>query len=487
MKHLNQIILIFALTATVNAFARKPTKVFFNTDVLVCPDGVKDLVRAEATVLNRGPLNLLPSGNQSSEIFISILSKLSELSPKRAEFLAAIFKEEAPFVEYKSQIEIQRKTEVSTLFVPAGCEVKPLALTTVTREYRQPSLRILVDGDLFDRLSELDKAIAWLSMGLDAEQAVFRLNRVHESFDEDFEFDQVQSRDFLRCWFQQTCRPSSIPNFHKTVEQFHLSYYEQGGILVPAKVSVPEDHPLTLKFDSQGRILLTNKVLETILLGDLGNYFTSHVTAGGKEFSVDQSAIEVSDPVIFDYEADIFCAPIKGVRGAFFGIDQKWEYSEGRLTYPHDYPLCYNGRGEILQGYLNISGPMTIELNGQPLVLEDPYVQGGEYRGNTVVFYRPGVIKWLFRVSGFQPIGQQLIRISGDVKYSASGKVECADIFQDARFLDTSGRIVTVRKDEHRVRTLCFNDAGQVKEEIPWSMVGMRQSKDFHHSKYLRN
>jgi hypothetical protein len=483
----NMILLIFLITvmASVQVFARKPKKVFFNTDVLVCTDGVKDLVRAEASVLNRNPLDLLPPEDSAGEILATVLSGLSEFAPKRAQFLAAVLKENSSFVEYKSQVEIQRKTEVSTLFVPAGCEVKPLALTTVTREYPHPILRILVNKDLFDQLSNVDKVLAWLSMGFDGEQGVFRLNRVHESLDEDFEFDQVQSRDFLRCWFLQSCRPNTVGGFHQLVDRFHLSYYEQNGILVPARAAIPEDTPVFTQFDSQGRILVARTVIETISLAELGHFFTSAVTFAGKEYSIDQFSAEQSGPIVFDFEQDLFCAPIEGIQGPFLGTIQKWSYSDGRLTHPHSYPLCYNGNGEFLQGYLNLSAPLTFQINGQSLVMKDSEAQYHEYSGNTVIYYRPGVIKWLFRVEGYQPIGQQIVRVRGDVKYWPSGKVECAEIYQDARFLDTSGRTVTFRKEEYNTRMLCFNEAGLVNKEISWSMQGWEQAKGFYHKKYI--
>lgn len=444
-------LLFFSLSKT---YAIREYKLNFNTDIMVCKDGVFSLTFIEQRNLYPdSKLDFLsPSSDQN--FYHHNLSKLYDVSPQRTHFIIDLIDKKVPNISYKNQIKLARVSPQSALIIPAGCQVEPLSLTQIT--FAPHTFITYINNDFLQKMDPTNQFLSLMELSLNIEQAIHSLSLTYADpiLVPDISFDLVISREFLRCWYSSLCRPKdpTLPQAHQIFKKYNLSFIEQAGFLIPSS-KASSTHP-------NGIVAYIDATF--IVFPPLASYFRSLIQI--RNNTLDLSGYinlkeGMTKTIIFSHNGNIHCLPIDDSITTFIGSFNKLKYPfVSSPYYKGDNPVCLNRNGQVTQGFIPFSSLIEIPFS-------NTFVQGvlsswDDYNvrdfGSFIRMYDNGEPQLLYFFKGKGLIQNKTRSLFGPLKLRVDGSIECARIAEPVNLQTNTMQIH--HHDPNTKNLLCFDD-----------------------------
>lgn len=438
-------------------------KVSFNVDVVVCGDTVSSLTLAEQKIIYPGKNLDLLYQKRDSNFYNKNLETFYTLSPERGRFAIDLLAKKISNISYQNNVKLARVSPASALVIPQGCQVEPLSLTQLG--IPPETFVTYINNDLLQKMSLTDQFLSLMELSLNIEQALASLQNVFfdSLYYSEINFDLVVSREFLRCWYSSTCRPSSLSlaQSHQLFTKYKFSFLEQAGFLIPTsrKITI---HP-------QGLAAFTDRTFR--LFTPLNSYFHSHVKIGPTtfDFSSYTRTNQHIEGIVFDNSGNIQCLPLdkyllpQGVPGIF--NNQKYQFHASPIA-ERDFPLCFNRAGQIMQGFITFKTLQEIPfrnafVNGSLTSWDDYNI---DYFGVFIRTYLNGAPNLLFKFKGVGLIQNKKLALQGPLKLRPDGSIQCALIAEPVKLQTDKMQIYNYTPQEKNI--LCFNEKQQVNKIV---------------------
>lgn len=424
-----------------------------NQEIFKCGDVIEFPLRKEAEEqfykFNKLDLNSLDGPE-------SLITSLAEVSPSRAsvlQFLSSVSKR----VKFVSGSELRRSSPSAVLVQPSDCSVEVLSELSFT----QNEGSVLIQKDYFDKLSAVDKLYFWLQLTADYIQAMHVL-----SFQEE-DFNLLSGKEFAACWFSSDCRPKSVSDMHKLVQDRDLGllYYEQDHHFIPQNDLV--------SFHENGFLQTFQKHYKlSVIDPELREFFHPFVKVEGQKLSVDSQKTFSRPKSIFLADGTIGCAyPTEGqgpdrklapLKFNVFSEDSEWISSP---IFQFDFPLCWSSDKKIIQGfYLDRSKEgLHLQFSGHDLVIDKTYSYSlDKLRGSGFYFYPDGALKWMTNAKGKVALGNEDYNVRGISVFYPDGKLRCAQFSESVSFTSDDGPDYHCHISGNQTCSLaCFDEQGE--------------------------
>lgn len=270
-------LLILLITCS-QSFAAKLVDLKFNEDAFICGDSVTTLYKTEMPmrVYLESKGDISPMDTNLNQALTKYIIDLSQMSPMRAAFLREISSNQNSNVLFKKGIKIVRVSPPSNIVSPAHCMIDILADVTITKT----DYKVIINEDLYQRLAVDDQVYFWSLLALNIEQAIFKFIAANY-VPYEVEFNQLQGREFLACWYSSTCRPTDVASFHQLAlkKDYALFFLEQSGI------AIPKDDNYFKMNEESGLISRTVKIAKSDNYS-LSKAFTSRFNFNGSSYNL---------------------------------------------------------------------------------------------------------------------------------------------------------------------------------------------------------
>ncbi|MBY0415469.1 MAG: hypothetical protein K2Q18_14955 [Bdellovibrionales bacterium] len=421
----------------------------FNHDVFHCGQNVKFVFELEknAGVYQIDADSFEYDNSNFEEAAKSVAEELGKVSPIRAEFFKELANPLNTNFQYRNKIQIVRSSPASNIITPEGCNVEPLSVVVISQNV---DYTVTINKSLFDLLSVESKIYYFLTLSLDLQQ-VFIPNLYKFELDT-FDMDLLQSREFLACWFNKSCRPKTVSEFHKLAKKkiYNLKYFEQDHMITFIERGWGSEDTL---FDKTTG-LITEMKFPVERLTKTPSVLSSFYFFRNNKIMF-QSALG-SSKIKFNQEGKVSCAPI------IKRINLQ-AINEGREIGLLDF--CWAPDGKITSGHL-IFGPQaqtnekdySTVMAGQIVTLSSV---------TSFSLYENEKINWVTGAVGPFKFNGQNILINGFLEVYPSGKVKCIQLGKETNFILPNGQKLNIPmlKDifstEMRVSAVhCFKEDG---------------------------
>lgn len=479
------LLLLVLFFSSEQGFAAKLVDLKFNEDVFLCGESVKTLYKTEMSLgvylENKGDIS--PSEATLVEALAKYSKDLGKLSPKRAAFLQEVSNKQNPHVQFKRGIKIVRVSPPANIVLPDNCLIDIMADVTITKTH----YKVIINEDLFDRLAIDDQVYFWSLLALNLEQGIFKFIAANY-IPYEVEFNQLQGREFLACWYSSTCRPLDIPSFHQLAlkKDYALYFLEQSGIAIPQtnnyfiinkesglvdrtmKIAQPENYSLTKSFNSQFALNGSTHKLSSA-------YYNDRNSLGGVDFDRDGlvKCVRIESLKFPD-------AP--GVEKLIYGQKVSFESSSfGTII----FPLCWNQEGKFTQGRILLfkDKPFLVPINGEMINISN-------YNENTdrfsyamsMAFYENEKPHWLDNYRGTLKFNGREIKLLGAIKLFPSGRIQCLTPTGGQDIYLANGSKIHVTYDDALLDLYCFNEDGSFDQMYDYFKVRGLMAKDFYNA-----
>ncbi|MBY0415470.1 MAG: hypothetical protein K2Q18_14960 [Bdellovibrionales bacterium] len=427
---MKNVLFIFILLFSIKGMAFEEFKI--NHDVFHCGEEVKFVFEVEKSLglyhVDAEGISFKDTGFEES---VNTLAKeLGEVAPIRADFFREIADPQNSKIQYRKKVQILRSSPHSNIIQPQGCIVEPISVTSFDEGNNYSAV---INKTLFDLLSAEGKVYLLLTMSLDIEQILF------QNFWSNKNIDLIQSREFLACWYNYTCRPKSVADFHKLSRQkiYNFQFFEQDHIIIPMG-----DKFNTIEFSLQTG-LITKAEFPSTGFYNISNALQSNYVFRGNKYLYLRPLIGAR--VSFNHEGKVNCVPkINNI--SIVGINYGKEIN---INKP-----CWNKKERITSGELESAAYLAPEIIYNLAASDSSGNVINAKQGANFVLYDSEALNWISDVAGTIVLSNQKIKVKGMMKFYPSGKIQC--------FSPGPGMILNIPSDENLIdaNLYCFSEDG---------------------------